>query len=96
MSCYVWVELTIPDRTKLAEYMREVPKIIQKYNGKYLVRGGAVSVLEGIIGEHPTKILIEFPDKDSAIAWYESPEYRSIHHIRKDNSSCNFMLLAGV
>ncbi|MDO9111640.1 MAG: DUF1330 domain-containing protein, partial [Desulfatirhabdiaceae bacterium] len=91
-----WVEITIPDRTKLAEYMREAPKIIHKYNGKYLVRGGALSVLEGTIGEHPTKILIEFPDKDSAVAWYESPEYRDIHHIRTDNSICNFMLLAGV
>lgn len=96
MSCYVWVEITIQDKASLVEYMREVPKIIQKYNGKYLVRGGPVSVLEGTIGEHPTKILIEFPDKDSAIAWYESPEYKVIHHIRTDNSSCNFMFLAGV
>lgn len=73
--------------------MRKAPYIVQKYNGKYLVRGGEVSVLEGTIGAHPIKILIEFPDKDSAVAWYESPEYKNIHHIRTDNSFCNFMLL---
>ena len=96
MSCYIWVEITIPDRKMLTEYMREVPKIIETHGGRYLVRGGAATVLEGNLGEHPTKILIEFPDKSSALAWYESPEYKSIHHIRKDNSICNFLLLDGV
>jgi len=96
MSCYVWVEINIPDRSKVIEYMREAPKIVKKYNGKYLVRGGAVKILEGSIGEHPTKILIEFPDQKSALSWYESPEYKAIHHIRTDNSACNFMLLDGI
>lgn len=95
MCCYAWVEITIINRSEMIEYMQKVPKIIKKYKGKYLVRGGKADALEGTIGEHPIKVLIEFPDKESAVRWYESPEYKSIHNIRKDNSTCNFILLPG-
>ena len=95
-ACYVWVEVTVPDMSKLAEYMQKVPGTIEKYGGKYLIRAGDVDVLEGNIGAHPLKVLIEFSDKEAALAWYHSPEYHAIHAIRTENSQGNIMLVAGV
>ena len=46
-----------------------------KHGGRYLIRGGPVQVLEG--NWSPNIIVVEFADRDSALAWYRSPEYAS-------------------
>ena len=31
-------------------------------------------------------VVLKFPSKDAARAWYDSPEYQEVVHLRKDNS----------
>ena len=40
-------------------------------------------------------IVIEFPDLDSAHAWYESPAYQEILPLRADNSRGDILLVDG-
>ena len=57
------VEITDPERYK--EYMKKTPGVIEKYGGKFIVRGGDVVTLEGA-GETRRLVLIEFPSMEKA------------------------------
>ncbi len=75
MAAYFVVDLEITNPAGFEEYRRLVPPVIAKYDGRYLVRGGAFEVLEG---EWKPKRLtvIEFPSAARAKEFYSSKEYR--------------------
>ena len=96
MACYVFVEITINNPDNMGEYMSKVSDTVTAHGGKYLIRAGDVEVVEGNIGEHPTKVMLEFPDKASARAWYDSGEYQAIIGNRLENSTANMLLIEGL
>ena len=42
MAIYSISNIEVKDWAMYEEYMKKVPKIIEKYGGKYLVRGGQI------------------------------------------------------
>jgi len=58
------------------------------------VHGGRVDVLEG--AWQGNLIVIEFPDRERARAWYASAAYQEILHLRTDNSDGDVILVDGV
>ena len=47
MSAYVIVEIDIIDPAGFEEYKKLASATVEKYGGKYIVRGGRTEVLEG-------------------------------------------------
>ena len=47
MSAYAIVELEITDPELFETYRAQVPAIVARYGGEYLVRGGTVTTEEG-------------------------------------------------
>ena len=47
MSAYVIAEIEVTDPVAYEEYRKQVPAVIAKYGGRYIVRGGKVEPLEG-------------------------------------------------
>lgn len=90
---YAEVEITNPEGYK--GYTQHVPATIEKYGGKFIVRGGASEPLEG---QWPQvrRVLIEFPSAEAAKRWYNSPEYEKPMALRKANSNGRLILLEGV
>ena len=75
MSAYVIVEIEITDPVGYEEYKKQAGATVEKYGGKYIVRGGKSEVLEG--NWKPKRIVIlEFPSIDRAKEWLNSEEYR--------------------
>jgi uncharacterized protein (DUF1330 family) len=61
MAADVIADIAVADPDAYEEYRRQVPAVIEKYGGRYLVRGGASEVFEG--DWQPNRlILLEFPD----------------------------------
>ena len=78
----------------IVEYLEKIDATLAPFGGRYIVHGGAKTVLEG---EWPGDIVIvAFPDRESARAWYASPAYRAIAALRTDNSDGNVVLVDGV
>jgi len=74
MSAYVIVEVSVTDPEQFAGYRKLVPATIEKYGGRFEVRGGTVETKEG--GRSPARmVVIEFPSMEKARSWYHSPEY---------------------
>ena len=95
MPAYVVAEITITNPEGYKAYTAQVPATIEKYGGRFLVRGGKAHVLEG---EWPDKrrVVIEFPSVEAARKWWDSPEYEKPKALRRANSEGRLLLLEGV
>lgn len=93
-KAYLVGQIRVTNPQAYAVYSEQVPKIIEAYGGKYLVRGGAVSVLEGQSqdGRH---VVIEFPNREAVQAWYNSDAYQAILPHRTNNSTGTLLLING-
>ena len=94
MSAYVIAEVNVTDPEQFAEYRTLVPATIEKYGGRFVVRGGAVETKEG--GWSPSRIVVlEFPSMEKARSWYHSPEYAPALALRLKSASAKLILVEG-
>ena len=47
MSAYIVVDISVHDAEQYKNYVAVAPGYVEKYGGKYLVRGGQVDIAEG-------------------------------------------------
>ena len=73
MAAYWIAHVTIHDMQQYQQYMALAPAAFQKYNAKFLARGGESVCLEG--QAYQRHVIIEFADLETAKACYESEEY---------------------
>lgn len=95
MAVYMIANVDIKDPTVYDEYRQQVPGTLEKYNGKFLVRGGKVEVLEGD-WQLKRVVVIEFADAAAAKRWYESPEYQAIIGLRFKATVSQFVMVEGI
>lgn len=94
MAAYVIAEIEITDPSAYEDYRRQVPAVVAKYGGKFLVRGGKVDPKEG--GWKPSRIVVvEFPSMAQAQKWYDSPEYAPLIRLRQKASRGKLILVEG-
>lgn len=94
MTAYVVIQVKVTDEEKYEAYKRRTPASLEKYGGKFLVRGGAQEDLEGSL-EYSRIVLLEFPDVDRAKQWYNSPEYQEAKTLRAGASVGVFTVVEG-
>ncbi len=95
MSAYLIVELEVTDPAKFQRYRELVPPIIEKFGGRYIVRGGGTEVLEG--NWEPKRIVVlEFETAQKAKELMESEEYRPVKQLRLESANTNMVLVEGV
>jgi uncharacterized protein (DUF1330 family) len=94
VAAYVIAEIEVTDPAAYEDYRRQVPGVVAKYGGKFLVRGGKVSPKEG--GWAPARIVVlEFPSMAQAEKWYGSPEYAPLIKLRQKASRGKLVLVEG-
>jgi len=79
---------------EIVRYLENIDATLRPFGGRFAIHGGDVEVLEGAWPGH--LVVIEFPDRDSARAWYRSTAYQSIVRLRTDNSYGDVVLVDGV
>ncbi|GAB4345992.1 MAG: DUF1330 domain-containing protein [Gammaproteobacteria bacterium] len=90
---YVVVDVRIDDMEEYRKYMEGARPIAEKHGGKYLVRGGEFTVVEGDYFQPRRLVIIRFPSKADFEAFYNSPEYQKVRQIRLPVSD---MVMIGV
>jgi uncharacterized protein (DUF1330 family) len=95
MPAYVVAEVDITNPEGYKEYSTQVPATIEKYGGRFLVRGGKAHPLEGDWPER-RRVIIEFPSAEAARQWWNSPEYEKPKALRRANSQGRLLLIEGV
>jgi len=95
MRYYSVAELTVTERGWVRDYVAQVTPMVERYGGRYLAR---TTTFERIEGERPPKdvvLLIEWPSKEAAEAFYASEEYRPFRERRRAGADNEFLLVAG-
>lgn len=91
MTVHVVVDLTVKNSEALKEYGAQTPKTLAAFGGR-AVGKGTVTPLHGETN-FERKVILEFPDKHSAINWYNSASYQSLIPIREEAFVSQFHLV---
>jgi len=94
MSAYLIAVETVHDEAMFAEYRKHVIATLEAFGGRFVARGGKLTVLEGE-WQHPRRMIIEFPSRESAEGWYKSAGYQKIIGLRLKSTSGNLVILDG-
>ncbi len=91
MPAYITVNFTPIDKEKLQQYGAAVPATLAKYSGEYLVKGPA----EQLFGDtgFQMQVILVFPSKEMASAWFRSPEYQALLPVREAGMRSQFQLI---
>ena len=84
MSAYFIGSFVVNNPEPFAAYPPAFLPTIVPHGGEVIVADLQCEVVEG--DPLPITVVMRFPDKDSIRAWYNSPEYQSIIHLRQDNA----------
>jgi uncharacterized protein (DUF1330 family) len=95
MSAYVIVEFTVKDPDVYREkYAGNAGKSAKEYgaeilaNSNWEILDGAPMLSSGVI--------VQFPDHETALRWYNSPEYQQLIEVRGVAMDLRFSLLDGL
>jgi len=94
MAAYLIAEIDVADAPAYDEYRKQVPTVIAKYGGRFLVRGGTIESKEG--GWQPRRlVVVEFPSLDKARTFYHSADYAPLIALRQKASRGKLVLVEG-
>lgn len=82
MTACIVAHLSITNPELFTAYREQVAPIVSKFGGRYVVRGGAAEALEGVWGIERL-VVIEFPTREQALAFYNGDDYAPIRRLRQ-------------
>jgi uncharacterized protein (DUF1330 family) len=94
MPAYVIYQGEVTDPERYERYKTEAAASIAAAGGRYVVRGGAVDVLEG---EPPAgrTVVLEFADMAAARAWYDGARYTEARTLREGAATARMYVVDG-
>ena len=94
MKAYIIVDVKITDEARYEDYKKLTPGSLVPFDGKFIVRGGSTETLEGTW--QPGRIVIlEFPSKEKARAWWSSDGYAPAKALRQSASITRMIMVEG-
>jgi uncharacterized protein (DUF1330 family) len=94
MPAYMIARIEVTDPEHYAVYAGQTVALAERFGGRFLVKGGPMTQLEG---EGPSRhVVVEFPDRAAAEAWYASEEYQAILPIATGASRRDLVIVDGV
>lgn len=96
MPTYLINHLRIPGDVPGEEglsYLEQVEATVEPFGGRWLAQG-PVEVVEG--AWPGSVVLMEFPSRDAAKAWYQSPAYQAIAPLRIRNAISDLVLIDSI
>ena len=90
MTAYVTVHATVKNAEKMVEYGAAAGPTLASFGGEFICRGPS-EVLSGN-NAHAVMVILKFPDRASAKAWYNSPAYQAAIPTRSEGMDSVFIL----
>lgn len=92
MPAYLICTMTIHDPATYRKYTALTPATVACYGGRFLTRGDQVELVEGGPDFTERMVLLEFPDREAAMAWHGDAEYQAAAVFRRAASSVRILL----
>lgn len=94
MSAYLIARITVTDPQDYQAYASQTVALAERAGGRFLAKGGEQVQVEGNSPER--HVIIEFPDRQTALDWYNSQEYQRILPIAMSSSKRDMVIVDGV
>jgi uncharacterized protein (DUF1330 family) len=96
MPAYMIVTAKIADRDAFIQgYGMAAARLVEQFGGKYVLRGPGAELLEGEFGDGASMVISEWPDREAAKAFWNSPEYAEAKKLREGIADCQVLLIDG-
>lgn len=96
MAAYILVDTQIENPEAYEEYKALARPIAESFGGKYIIRGGAMDIIDNDLWSPTRIVLIEFPDIEKARSFMNSEAYAPVRPLRENNAKCTLVLLEGL
>jgi uncharacterized protein (DUF1330 family) len=90
---YWIVRVSVRDEERYPEYLAAARPAFEKFGANFIVRGGAFDAMEG--SSRGRNVVVEFSDRATALACYNSPEYQAAKAIRQKYAEADFLIIEG-
>lgn len=90
-----WIaRVDVENAERYPDYVSTAKPAFERYNAKFLARGGETHALEG--SSRGRNVVIEFASVQDALDCYNSEEYQAAKAIRITASTADMMIVEGV
>jgi uncharacterized protein (DUF1330 family) len=93
-KAYLIARIDVTDPQEYGMYVAATPAIAARHGGFFIARGGRYEAKEG--PARARNAIIEFPDYDSALAFYDDPDYRAVLPHALKGSEREIVIVEGV
>ena len=94
LPAYFVAEIDVTDPDAYKTYVERNTSVVNTYGGRFLVRGGKTTAMDG---EPPKRVvIIAWENEDKARAWYTSAAYKEIIPIRDKAAKFRGFIVEGV
>ena len=94
MPSYIIAQVKVHDSQEYENYRSSFMDALTPFDGRILVSTVEAEILEGQWPEVKT-VILEFPSRDVAMAWYNSDQYQKIAQHRFRAAKTNMVLIDG-
>jgi uncharacterized protein (DUF1330 family) len=95
MAAYLIVDALLDDADLYQQYRLKARPLIEKFGGKFLARGGRMTLRETDLWSPTRLVLIRFSDVETANRCLDSFEYQQILPISKKSARRTAVVLEG-
>ena len=92
-KAYWIVRVSVRDAKRYPDYLTAARPAFEKFGARFIVRGGAFETMEGSARDR--NVVVEFADRETALACYRSPEYQTAKTIRQKYADADFIIVDG-
>lgn len=94
MAAYMIVTARIRDRERFVSgYGKRAAELLAQFGGRYLMRGPGGQVLEGSNPDSASVVISEWPDREAALRFWNSPEYAEAKAMREGLADVEVVLI---
>jgi uncharacterized protein (DUF1330 family) len=90
---YWIVRVSVRDQERYPDYLAAARPAFEKFGARFIVRGGAFEAMEGVARDR--NVVVEFADRATAMACYNSSEYQQAKAIRQRYAETDFIIIEG-
>ncbi len=93
VPAYIVANFTIEDAETYRKYEKGFFPILKRYEGTFFTYDDNSQLLEGPDPMPGRVVIFQFPSEETALAWYNDPEYQALSEHRREGTTLRFLQL---
>ncbi|MEM6683076.1 MAG: DUF1330 domain-containing protein [Pseudomonadota bacterium] len=94
MPAFMIIAVKMHDREKfIAGYGKAVPPLVNRFGGEYVVVAPGATLLEGTLEGYTSIAVSKWPDREAAMAFWQSEDYAEVKKLRDGLADAQVLLV---